>query len=147
MTPPAKIKTYTLDFESSIDYDLIGICSHHNDYRLAWGINSDLQFHLAQSAEPFYVTITKKGITVHQPHSMFEYYEEENRVNYYLIKNKEEGKYLIPERPSIDYFLFIHRNGLIDAENLSERLRSVNSILAVFNLNPEDFPSASNIIF
>lgn len=143
----AKPKKHLLEFEAEADFDLIGICSHHNDYRLAWGINSTLGFQLEQSNDPFAITHTKKGITTHQSHPMFEFYEEENRVTYFLIKNKEEGKLLIPEKPTIDYFLFIHKNNVIDLDHLSARLREVASILAVFVLDAELLPSTENIIF
>ncbi len=142
-----KQKKHLLEFDSEVDFDLIGICSHHNDYRLAWSINSDLGFHLEQSEVPFYITINKKGIVTHQSHAMFEFYEEENRVTYFLIKNKEEGKFLIPEKPTIDFFLFIHKNNIIELNQLSEKLRKVNSILAVFLLEPETLSSTENIIF
>lgn len=142
-----KQKKHLLEWESETDFDLIGICSHHNDYRLAWGINSVLDFRLEQSSDPFFITHTKKGITVHQSHSMFEYYEEGNRVTYFLIKNKEDGKFLIPEKPTIDFFLFIHKSNVINTHELAEKLRQVNSILAIFKLNAEDLPSTENIIF
>lgn len=143
----AKQKKHLLEFEVEADYDVVGICSHHNDYRLAWSINSTLGFHLEQSADPFFITHTKKGITTHQSHSMFEYYEDEDRVTYFLIKNKENGKFLIPERPTIDFFLFVYKNNSIDLTILSDKLRNVNSILAVFQLDVESLPSTENIIF
>lgn len=142
-----KQKRYLLDFDDEIDYDVIGICSHHNDYRLAWSINSSLGFHLEQSPVPYIITTTKKGIITHQPHPMFEYYEEENRVSYYLIKNKEAGKFLIQEKPTIDFFLFIHRNNVVDQNEVIEKLRKVNSILAVFKLDVDLLPSTENILF
>lgn len=142
-----KQKKHLLEFESEIDYDVVGICSHHNDYRLAWSINSQMGFHLEQSTEPFIITHSKKGVVTHQPHSMFEYYEEENRVHFYLIKNKEAGKLLIPEKPTIDYFLFIHKNSIVDLKLLADNLRKVNSILAVFNLDVDLLPSTEYIIF
>jgi hypothetical protein len=143
----AKQKKHLLEFETETDYDLVGICSHHNDYRLAWGINAKLGFHLEQSAVPFFITLTKKGVTTHQSHAMFEFYEEENRVTYFLIKNKENGKFLIPEKPTVDFFLFIHKDNVVDLISLADKLRSVPSILAVFNLEPEDLPSTEQIIF
>ena len=142
-----KQKKHLLEFEAETDYDIIGICSHHNDYRLAWSINASLGFHLELSTIPYIITHTKKGVSTHQPHPMFEYFEEENRVNYYLIKNKEAGKFLIPEKPTIDFFLFIHKNNIIDLDDISERLRKVNSILAVFKLDVDLLPSTENIIF
>lgn len=141
----AKQKKYLLDFDVESDYDLIGICSHHNDYRLAWAINSSLELHLEQSNEPFVTTNTKKKKS--QSHPMFEFYEDENRITYYLIKNKEGVNYLIPEKPSIDFFLFVHKSNVIDIVELTNNLKKVNSILAVFILEPELLPSTENIIF
>jgi hypothetical protein len=77
---------------------------------------------------------------------MYVYYDEENRVNFLLVKNKEKGKFLIPEKPSIDYFLIIEENESIDTNQLSEKLRDVESILAVFLFDCDTLPSTKNII-
>lgn len=143
----AKQKRHILDFDDTADFSLVGICTHHNGYRLAWGINDKLGLKLTQSIEPFIITFTKKGVVTHQSYSMYEYYEEENRVNYSLVKNKENGKFLIPEKPSIDYFLFIEENDSINLDQLGIDLKKVDSILAVFILDTDTLPSTNNIIF
>lgn len=143
----AKQKKHLLEFDNEIDYNLLGICSHHNDYRLAWSLNSTLGFHLEQSLESFIISTTKKGVVTHQAHTMFEYYEDENRVNYYLIKNKCDGKLLIPEKPTIDFFLFIHKCNVINLDELQDKIRQNPSVLAVFQFDPETLPSTEHIIF
>ncbi|MCO5258529.1 MAG: IPExxxVDY family protein [Crocinitomicaceae bacterium] len=143
----AKQKKHLLDIDDEkIAFDLIGICSHHNGYRLAWNINKALTFQFAQSDNPFVITITKKNEQIHQKHSMFEYYDDDNRVNYYLIKNKENGKFLIPEKPSIDYFLLIEENEVIEKKLLGDKLKQIDCILAVFILDPDTLSSTKNII-
>jgi hypothetical protein len=141
----AKKKKYTLTIDYEIDFDLIGICSHHNDYRLAWNINEKIGLNLAKCDED-YVLTDKKGEAVSN-HSMYSFEDEENRLTYYLIKNKHQGKFLIPEKPSIDYFLFLHDNIAIELDELMNDLKSVPSILGVYEFDPIEIGSAENIVF
>ena len=141
----AKKKKYTLTIDYEIDFDLIGICSHHSDYRLAWNINEKIGLNLAKCDED-YVLTNKKGEAVSN-HSMYSFEDEENRLTYYLIKNKHQGKFLIPEKPSIDYFFFLHDNIAIELDELMNDLKSVPSILGVYEFDPVEIGSAENIVF
>lgn len=141
----AKKKKYTLELDDDLDFDLVGICSHHSDYRLAWGINQELGLHLSRCDEPYYVTDRKGGVV--STHSMYEYANDSDRMVYYLIKNKHQGKYLIPEKPSIDFFLFLCDNWAVEIQELVIGLKEVPSILAVYPFDPEELASSQNIVF
>ncbi len=141
----AKQKKHTLTFEQTFDFDMVGICSHHSDYRLAWGINQCLTIQLSRCEEDYIVT-NKKGEAV-SSHSMYEFADEENRLDYFLVKNKMHGNYLIPEKPSVDFFLFLCDNIAIDIEQLMKQLKEVSSILGVFPFEPEDIHSAEYLVF
>lgn len=141
----AKKKKYTLELDADVDFDLIGICSHHSDYRLAWGINQSLSLHLAKCDEDYCVT-DKKGEVVSQ-HSMYEYTDDSDRLIYYMIKNKSQGKFLVPEKPTIDFFLFLCDNWAVEVADLVVELKAVPSILGVYPFDPEDIPSVHNIVF
>lgn len=141
----AKQKKYTLTFEQEFDFDMVGLCSHHSDYRLAWGINECLTIQLSRCEEDYIIT-NKKGETV-SSHSMYEFADEENRLDYFLVKNKIHGNYLIPEKPSIDYFLFLCDNSAVDIEQLTKQLKEVKSILGVFPFDPEEIDSAEYLVF
>ncbi len=143
----AKVKKYQLTFDPEYDYEMIGISSHHHDFRLAWNINKHLDFKLGSSMEPFQIKVTRKKVEELLNFTMFDYFDEQNKVNYYLIKNKEAGKLLISECASIDYFLFIHEKEMADTDEILKKLRAVPSILAVFKFNPQDFTSTENIFF
>lgn len=141
----AKKKKHTLELDQELDFDLIGVCSHHSDYRLAWGINEKLGLHLSKCDEDYCVT-DKKGHVVSN-HSMYEYMDEANRLSYFMIKNKHQGKYLIPEKPGIDFFLFLYDNWAVEVSDLVVELKTVPSILGVYPFDPEEIISAQTIVF
>jgi hypothetical protein len=141
----AKRKKYTLELDDDLEFDLIGICTHHSDYRLAWGINKKLGLHLSKCDEPYLVT-DKKSVVV-SSHSMYEYTDEKDRLMYYLIKNKHQGKFLIPEKPGIDFFLFLCENWAVEIPELVADLKTVPSILGVYPFDPQEITSAQNIVF
>lgn len=141
----AKTKKHILTFEQEYDFDLIGICSHHNDYRLAWGINEKLGLHLEKSDDD-HIVINKKG-QVQSNHSKYVFKDAENLTEFYLIKNKSFGKFLIPEKPTIDYFLFLYENHSLDTFELVGSLKEVSSVLGAFVFDPEELESTEFIVF
>ena len=140
-----KQKKYTLTLECEYDFEMIGICSHHSDYRLVWGINSVLNLNLEKADEDF-IVVNKKGQRLSN-HSFYEFKDSEDLIEYYLIKNKNEGKYLIPEKQDIDYFLFLCENYLENTTEIIQKIKSVKSVLAVFNFNPKEIHSTENLVF
>lgn len=138
----SKRKKHILTFDEEPEFELIGICTHHSDYRLAWSINESLGFHLSKCED--YLVEDKKG---QSEHSMYTFDDEDDRVFYYLIKNKAQGKYLIPENPSIDYFLFLCNNNSVEVEALVRQLKEVPSVVAAFSFDPAEFPSTEQILF
>lgn len=140
----SKKKKHVLDFDEELNFELIGLCSHHNDYRLVWSINQRLGFHLEKSVN--YENFDKKGVVTSE-HSMYVYEDDNDRLTYYLIKNKVNGKFLIPELPAIDFFLFLYENVAVDREELVTKLKAIPSILAAYTFEAEEIGSAQNIIF
>ena len=51
---------HKLLLEDDYDFDLIGICSSHSDYRLVWGINNAIGTRLAKE-EDFSILEKKNG--------------------------------------------------------------------------------------
>jgi hypothetical protein len=141
----ARRKKHTLLIESELDFDMIGICSQHSDYRLVWSLNDELHLHLSKCDEDYHCT-NKKGEVI-SSHSMYEYFDEENRVDVFLVKNKTLGKFLVSEAPAIDYFLFLCNNQFIATDNLISELKSVSSIQGAYDFVPEELPSAENLVF
>ena len=139
-----KRKKHILSLEPEFDFDMIGICSHHSDYRLAWSINNKLGLQLSKCDD--YLLTDRKG-EIKSSHSMYEYEDANDRLNYYMIKNKCQGQFLIHEKPTIDYFLFLYDNNAVDIQGLLINLKNVPSILAVFDFIPEEIASTENLAF
>jgi hypothetical protein len=140
----AKQHKYNLTLEADYDYDMIGICSHHSDYRLVWGLNELLRLKLTKAEDLFVVHHKKTGIS---QHNYFIQRDEDEMVDFYLIKNKSEGKFLIPEKQQIDYFLFLVNNQTIDVENWLMKIKSHSSVLTAFTFDPTEFGSTESLIF
>lgn len=141
----SKVVRHTLAFENEYDYSLVGICAHVSDYKLVWSMNEKLGFHLEKALDLFSVN-NKKG-QLNSSHPYYFMNDEEKRLELYLIKNKNEGKFLIPEKQQIDYFLFICNNYLIDEQDLVEKLRDTSNIMAAYFLEPKDYSSTQHIVF
>lgn len=141
----AKVKKYQLAFDNEYAYELIGICSHYNDYRLVWSMNEALGLRLEKSQELFFVN-GKKGFEAYG-FPNYEMHDEDQRQDIYLIKNKHIGKYLIPEKQQIDYFLFVCNNVLVDIEEWVDKLRELPGVMAAYVYDPLDYTSTEQIVF
>lgn len=135
---------YKLLLEDDYDFDLIGICSSHSDYRLVWGINNSIKIKLAKEAD-FSILEKKNGEHLH---SFYSYYDEEEHIEYYLVKNVSNNyQRLIPEKDQIDFFLIIRNNLTLDINDLINRLKEIESILTAFSFIPSELKSKGNLIF
>ena len=138
----AKRKKHVLTLEPELNFDVVGICTHHSDYRLAWAINDHLGLKLVKSDD--YVMTDKKDVATSN-HSMFEFEDEMNRLNFYLIKNKSQGQYLVKEKPVIDYLLFLFDNHAIEPEALVKDLKEVSCVLGAYTIEVDECASMENI--
>lgn len=141
----SKQHKYNLLIETDYDYDMIGICSHHSDYRLVWGLNELLKIQLAKAEDDFVVT-GKKG-SGNSSHSYYFTSDEENMMEIYFIKNKAGNKFLIPEKQQIDYFLFLRNNRIYSVKEWVELIKSHPSVLTAFEFDPHEFSSTEYILF
>jgi len=136
---------YKLDISVDYNFDLIGIAAHLSDYRLCWFLNEQLQLRLHKSEAPFYVS--DKNGKISGSFSMFEWLDEDNFRNFFLLKNKSDGQFLFPELPKIDYFLVVQEAGSIDIDDFLMQMKEIKPILAVFNLDVATFSSSKKLIF
>lgn len=145
-----KVKRHKLSLDISIDFELIGICSHHSDYRLAFAINQQLELHLAKDDTLAVYNYKKTAGTISQDtssHSFHYWQDEDENIEYYLVKNKKDSRYLFPEKAQIDYFLMLREEPSIDMEQLCEGLKKIPIVVAAFNFDPEKLPSSGFIVF
>lgn len=159
--------TYSLDISDFIDtsFSLYGIKTSLEDYRLAYLLNKQLeiQFERAQNNLEFEIKNEK------QSYSLFNFEDIYNYNDWFLISNKsaqtksnnqvvnlftptnynfDSIHYLIPERKSFDYFIKITggvKNSL--SKELIQKIKTIQLIDAVFEVNPEELKSKDFLIF
>jgi hypothetical protein len=140
----AKKAKYTLSLENEFDFELIGISCHQTDYRVCWALNLELGLNMKKTEEPFMVS-GKKGL-VSSSHSLYEWEDEDNFAAYYLIKNKDNNKLLLPERSQLDYF-FVIKGGDYEIDDLVTRIKEIKGILTAVIIDPYDLKSNEHLIF
>lgn len=139
------MKKHKLGLEDDFDFDLIGIICPQSDYRICWAINERLNILLKKSDEPFLVSGKKNEIV--SSHSFYEWYDEIEDVDYFLVKNKDHAQFLIPEKKQIDYFLAIKESGVVDANNLMNKIKEIDAVMMAYLLIPEELKSGHRLIF
>ncbi|MFB1021710.1 MAG: hypothetical protein ACI9DK_002134 [Vicingaceae bacterium] len=133
----------TLEVEEDYDFELIGICSHAKDYRLSWEMNKALELDLVKGDN---YELSVKGEK--QSYSFFNFIDEENWVEYYLINNRTVNGILIPEEKKSDYFLLIRgvlRGG--QKESLVKGIAEIKNVLTTYEIEVESLKSKSNLLF
>jgi hypothetical protein len=128
-----KITRVLLDIDTIQDYSLLGIVSAEPDYKLSLSINKKLKISLKNN-QPVEV-INEKGSNI--IYSRFSDNIGSPEIIYNLICNKSGNEILIKKLGKIDYLLQVHSSYYnIDTDSLAGSLRAIESITAVFVLNP-----------
>jgi hypothetical protein len=140
-----KIKKHTIEFETDYDYEMIGICSHHSDYRIVWEINDQLEFQLFKNTELFKIWNTKGELQSEHPYYLFN--DIENYTSFFFITNKQNNEFLIPEKKQIDYFIFILNNQIYPLQQIIDKLKNLNTIIAAYSFEPVEINSTKHLVF
>lgn len=131
-----------LSLEEDYDFALLGISCHTKDYRLCWELNKVLNFDLVRAAD---LEINK---TIINKYSFYEFIDEEHYLDYYLISNRSNTGYLIPEHKKVDFFFMIKGNisdFLID--DILSKVNAVSLVLTSFIIDPNQLKSKQNLLF
>ena len=140
-----KVKRYLLENEPVETFEIIGICSAQNDFRLAWHLNTRFSIFLEKSNVLVEVPIKKTA--EFDRFNYYFYHDPQNLISYFLIRNKQEGRIFMSEKPSIDYFLIMQENYIIDPQDMIDELRKMDSVIAAFAFSSDEFHLSEYLIF
>ena len=132
-----------LDFD--YDFALIGISCHLKDYRLSWAINKILGIDLQKGDQDLEIYDKKNG--KREYFAISEFFDEDEEAMYYLISNRCPDGYLVPEHREADFFLMIRDGSHTDAEQIADRIRSIDFVLTCFTVNIDRLKSKENLLF
>jgi hypothetical protein len=132
-----------LTLDEDYDFSLIGISCHTKDYRLCWELNKILHTDLIRT-EDFEISKKNERITF----SFYEFIDEANYLEYFLVSNRGKNGFLIPEQKKVDFFLMVRGN--ISESHTKDTIAKINSlslVLTSFNIDPNQLKSKKNLLF
>lgn len=123
-----------LTVATETDCFLIAISCHQHSFKLAWELNSALDFEMELSVEydesiPFAHLLPG--------HEYYIWRHQENRFAVHLISNKSPEGFLLPKMPQIDYILAV--TGFYEEIDLTQglsKIKQIKSVLTAFELTP-----------
>lgn len=125
------------------DYFLVGVSCHLKDYRFVWYLNQKLNCSFERIED--YEIVRKNGQTSN--FLMYAWSEEADHYRYYVIGNRSESGLLVPEHKTVDYlFLIAGKYEHLDTGAYVDDIRSVQSVLTAYEINPKETKSCKNLI-
>ncbi|MFN5317602.1 MAG: IPExxxVDY family protein [Bacteroidia bacterium] len=151
---------------ADFDFKLIGISCQEPDFKLCWYLNNHLNLNLERTDD---LTIPMEQDDKLAHYSVFEYKEsvrsldgvqanwlppylseaEEEGTLYQLLSNRNEWGNLIPEQPTIDFFLLLRGSNEdeVHQKKKLQLIRQIKVVNAAFLMDINKLKSRDNLIF
>lgn len=98
------VKKLSLEVDYSPEYCMLGISCQLQDYKLALNLNSKLGFSFKKLNDLEYSYDQKKDKA---PYSIYYFERKAIETDYFLVGNRSEQYFLIPEYKQFDYFFLL----------------------------------------
>ena len=129
---------YKLDCAHDYGFVVLAINSHIKGYKLCWNINNQLGFNFEMTD----AHIISEDLE-------FTRYSAINKKNakFDILSNRSKKGFLIPSQKSVNYFLVIKNENWNEIkESFLSKLRAINEILLVFELDLEKIKNSNRFI-
>ena len=129
---------YKLDCTPDYEFVVLAINSHIKGYKLCWNINNQLGFNFEMTD----AHIISEDLE-------FTRYSMRNKKDAKLdiLSNRSKKGFLIPSQKSVNYFLVIKDDNWSEIkESFLSKLRAINEILLVFELDLEKIKNSNRFI-
>lgn len=139
------MKTKKIKYEAEYNFNLIGISSLEDDYRLSWKLS---KFFKAEFIKQEDVKIRDNRYSEFQVFVSYLCKPANSSLKLRLIVNKTNIGYIVDELKNIDYFLQVYDNQNQDYLNkIISEIKTINSVFAVFNLDLSKIKSKEKLLF
>lgn len=137
-------KTLKLRIEHKINFRIIGISSHENDYRMVWAINENLSMKFLK-VDNLVVHVPRRKEDLEFSRYLFD--DEDRCLKYFLISNRCPDGFLFPEVKNLDFVMQV-AGEMTDTEltGLIKKLKGVEVVSTAFIIQPENLKGIQNIL-
>jgi len=136
-------KVHKLKIDTRFPFRTIGISCHENDYRLIWAVNAKLNTVFVKIDDFADYSATGEGKTFSRY-----YFEDADRyISYYILSNRCDNGYLVPEYRKFDYFLFLRGETAPGyAEALVAKLKQIDILSTAFLIDNHTIKSIKKLL-
>jgi hypothetical protein len=124
------VKTVILEGELIDEFDIFGVSSSEQSYRLAWAINRSFGWRLTKTRD--IVCSQRYGFS---NHDCYEHVSSNEMLRIHLIDNKTADGVLIPEMHTFDFLLKITDIHQVLGEEFFKKLRKSPFVMAVYPID------------
>lgn len=140
----AYMKKVFLDIGFDYDFLLLGIVSQEKAHRLVWFINNQLSYHFAHDGE---LVMYEEEEPV-AAYTKYAFTDEMNHLEFFIVENKDESSYLIPELRQVDFFMMIKGAlDFLDVKTLITNMKPIEPIQLITEIDHQKLKSKQNLIF
>ena len=113
-------------------FTLLGISCHLRDYRLSYLFNHHLGFSFIKQDDLRIVPFSNKE---HAEFSFYSFRNEERLTTFYLISNRSQSFFLVPEMKQFDFLLIVEgKYNKSEKDPLIKVIRSLPGVLTIFEI-------------
>jgi hypothetical protein len=137
-------KILEFDVEDHLDFDLAGIICAYKDYRLCFEINQLLNIEFRKT-DDLELKLEKKHSTGW--FSLYQYISSDEE-EFYLVSNKGNHTWFVPEQKHIDYFLVLrNRSPFTEIEAICKKINQISIVSSVIQMDVSVLKSADNFLY
>jgi hypothetical protein len=138
------MKKVFLDIGFDYDFLLLGIVSQEKAHRLVWFLNKELGYQFSHAGE---LTLYEQE----KPSGRFTRYDfadEINHLDFFIMENRDESAYLVPELRHVDYFMMIKGAlDFLDVRHLVDAIKPLEPVQLITEIDHHKLKSKQNLIF
>lgn len=101
------MKKHKISFSPATDFIALAIVSPERDYKLCFLLNKALHINLDKATTVYNNEKKPQNAETQLAFPAFIYYDNAEDLYYYIIKNNNEGKYMLPQMKQVDYLFLL----------------------------------------
>jgi len=136
-------KVHKLKIDTRFPFLTVGISCHENDYRLIWAVNSKLNTAFVKIED--FNDCSETG--AEKLFSRYFFEDADRYLSFYILSNRCDNGYLVPEYRKVDYFLFLKGDTEAGfAEALVAKLKQVEILSTAFVIENKTIRSIKKLV-
>jgi hypothetical protein len=146
-----------LKLDYDLDFKLIGLFSHAEDFKLCFHINKQLEWQFVRTnnlpSENKTESLGLFGIDnideTEHGHVMFAHIDDDNYIENYLIANLSESGFLLNDFKQCNYFIVMRGDSAneTEIENVLQSLNDIDAISSAFQIDINSIKDAHSLMF